>query len=288
MNGFFNINKEKNFTSFDCCNKIKYKFKEKKVGHTGTLDPNATGVMQIAVGKATKLLPLLEDHTKVYLATVKFGLLTDTLDPEGKVLNDEGKVDIRIEDINNELISLSKEESQIPPIYSAIKVDGKKMYEYAREGKTVELKPRPVKVYQSNIASDLYYEDDHLCVKILLKVSKGFYVRSFVRDLAQRLGTIAIMSDLQRIETGNFNIENSKLLSEVTENDLISIEEVFKDLPRFDCKEYLVKLIKNGVELDERQMTCKSPFLVYYDNKLIAVYEPKDENKYKLVVYLGD
>ena len=288
MNGFFNINKEKNFTSFDCCNKIKYKFKTKKVGHTGTLDPNATGVIQIAVGKATKLLSLLEDHTKVYLATVKFGILTDTLDPEGKVLEERPNPDITLDDINDKLVELSKQDSQIPPIFSAIKVNGKKLYQYAREGKEVKLEPRPIKIYESKMASDLYFEDDHLCVKILLKVSKGFYVRSFVRDLAEKLDSIAIMSDLQRIETGNFSIENSKLLSEVTENDLISIEEVFKDLPRFVCKEYLVKLIKNGIELDQRQMTCKSPFLVYYQDKLIAVYEMKDETKYKLVVYLGD
>lgn len=288
MNGFFNIYKEKGFTSFDVCNKIKYMMKERKVGHTGTLDPNAVGVMQIAVGKATKLLPLLEDHIKVYEPTIKFGILTDSLDPDGKILETSEVPNITLKDIEDKLEKLSSIAEQIPPIFSAIKVNGKKLYEYARNGQEVEIKPRPVKIFETMISSDFFMEDNHLCIKIKLKVSKGFYVRSFVRDLANELGTIAIMSDLTRLQTGDFEINNSKKLSEISENDLISVEDVFSYLPRFDCKEYLVRLIKNGIELDERQMTCDSPFSVYYNNKLLAIYEPSNNKKYKLVQYFGE
>ena len=288
MNGFFNIYKEKGFTSFEVCNKIKYMMKERKVGHTGTLDPNAVGVMQIAIGKATKLLPLLEDHIKVYEPTIKFGILTDSLDPDGKILETTEVPNITMKDIEEKLEKLLSITEQIPPIFSAIKVNGKKLYEYARNGQEVEIKPRPVKIFESMISSDFFMEDNHLCIKIKLKVSKGFYVRSFVRDLANELGTIAIMSDLTRIQTGDFEINNSKKLSEISENDLISVEDVFSYLPRFDCKEYLVRLIKNGIELDERQMTCDSPFSVYYNDKLLAIYEPSNNKKYKLVQYFGE
>lgn len=288
MDGFLNIYKEKGYTSFDLCNKIKHKFKEPKVGHTGTLDPNATGVMQLVLGKATKLLPLLEDHIKVYEPTIHFGILTDTLDPDGNVIKEEDVVNFNIDDVNNALKELIKQEEQIPPIYSAIKVNGKKLYEYARENKEVEIKPRKIKIYELYTVSDLYYEDGYLSIKLHMKVSKGFYVRSLVRDLAQKLNTIGIMSDLVRIQTGDFKLENSIKILDVKEEDLISVEDIFSSYPRFDCREYLVKLIKNGVMLDERQMTCKSPFTVYYNDKLIAIYEPVGNNKYKKVQYFGD
>lgn len=288
MDGFLNIYKEKGYTSFDVCNKIKHKFEEPKVGHTGTLDPNATGVMQLALGKATKLLPLLEDHIKVYEPTIHFGILTDSLDPDGKIVQEEDVPYFNMDDVNNALKELLKQEEQIPPIYSAIKVNGKKLYEYARENKEVEIKPRKVKIYELYSISGLYHEDGYLTLKLHMKVSRGFYVRSLVRDLAQKLNTIAIMSDLVRIQTGDFKLEDSIKIEDVKETNLIKVEDVFSSYPRFDAKEYLVKLIKNGVMLDERQMTCKSPFTVYYDNKLIAIYEPVGNNKYKKVQYFGD
>lgn len=287
MDGFFNIYKEKGYTSFDVCNKIKHMFHEKKVGHTGTLDPNAVGVMQIACGKATKLLPLLEDHYKIYEPTIHFGILTDTLDPEGKIIKEENVPKFTIEDVLSKLEILKSRTTQLPPLYSAIKVNGKKLYEYARENKEVEIKERPVKIYELGVISDLYYEDGYLALKLKMKVSKGFYVRSLVRDLAAELGTIGIMSDLVRIQTGDFDINNAKKLSEVNESDLISVEEVFKKYPRFNAKPYLVPLIKNGIMLDERQMTCDTPFSVYFEGKLIAIYAPL-KDKYYRVQYFGE
>lgn len=288
MDGFFNIYKEKGYTSFDVCNKIKHMFHEKKVGHTGTLDPNAVGVMQIAVGRATKLLPLLEDHTKVYEPTIHFGILTDTLDPEGKIIEEASVPSFSLSDVKAKFEILKGRTTQLPPIYSAIKVNGKKLYEYARENKDVEIKERPVKIYELDTVSDLYYEDGYLALKLHMKVSKGFYVRSFVRDLATLLNTIAIMSDLVRIETGDFKLKDAIRLSHLKESNLISVEDVFLKYPRFDAKDYLVPLIKNGIMLDERQMSCRSPFTVYHNNKLLAIYAPLDDNNYYRVQYFGD
>lgn len=288
MDGFFNIYKEKGYTSFDVCNKIKHMFHEKKVGHTGTLDPNAVGVMQISVGRATKLLPLLEDHTKVYEPTIHFGILTDTLDPEGKIIEEASVPSFSLSDVKAKLEILKGRTTQLPPIYSAIKVNGKKLYEYARENKNVEIKERPVKIYELDTVSDLYYEDGYLALKLHMKVSKGFYVRSLVRDLATLLNTIAIMSDLVRIETGDFKLKDAIKLSHLKESNLISVEDVFLKYPRFDAKDYLVPLIKNGIMLDERQMSCRSPFTVYHNNKLLAIYAPSDDNEYYRVQYFGD
>lgn len=288
MDGFFNVNKEKGYTSFDVCNYIKHKFKEKKVGHSGTLDPNATGVMQVAVGKATKLLPLLEDHNKTYIATVRFGILTDTLDPEGNVLETNIPTNLDLSIIKEKVKELSKKTKQIPPIYSAIKVNGKKLYEYARNNIDIEIKERPCKVFYSEIVTDLYDEDGYPTIRIMLEVSKGFYVRSFVRDLGEALGTIAIMQDLVRTKTGVFEIKDSYLINEVSEDSLIPIDALFSSSPIFYANDYLAKLIKNGVELDERQMKVKEPFRVYYNDKLIAIYAPSNHNKYKIVQYFGD
>lgn len=288
MDGFFNVYKEKGYTSFDVCNKIKYMFKEKKVGHTGTLDPNATGVMQVAIGKATKLLPLLEDHIKVYEPTVMFGISTTSIDPEGEIIEEKENPNLTLEMVKEKLLQLKEIKTQIPPIYSAIKVNGKKLYEYARENKEVKIEPREVKIYEASVISDFFYQDNRLCLKLRLKVSKGFYVRSFVRDLALCLDTIAIMSDLVRIQTGDFMISSSKKLDELKETDLITVNDITNHFERFNCKEYLVKLIKNGIELDERQIKTTSPFTVYYNNKLLAVYEPKGNYKYKIVQYFGE
>lgn len=288
MDGFFNINKEKGYTSFDVCNKIKHQFKEKKVGHSGTLDPNATGVMQVAVGRATKLLPILEEHNKTYIATVRFGVLTDTLDPDGKVLNIKIPTNLELSLVKDKVEVLSKRTTQIPPIYSAIKVNGKKLYEYARNNIEVEIKERPCKIYHSSVISDLYEDDGYPTIKIELEVSKGFYVRSFVRDLAEELGTIAIMQDLVRTKTGVFDIKDSYLINEVSEDSLIPVEALFSSSPIFFANDYLAKLIKNGVELDERQMTVNEPFRVYYKDKLIAIYAPNKNNKYSIIQYFGE
>lgn len=286
MDGFLIVNKEKGYTSFDCCNKIKHKFKISKVGHTGTLDPNATGVLVIALGRATKALPLLEEHTKEYLATVRFGAKSDTLDIDGniEVTNIGYKPDIN--KIKETLNILKEKETQLPPLYSAIKVNGKKLYEYARENKEVEIKEKSIKIYDLDLASDLYLSDGFYHIKLKMKVSKGFYVRSLIRDLGEIINCDTLMSDLVRLSSGDFKIEDSKLIDDITESDLIPLIKPFDKLERLDIKEYLYKLVLNGITLDERQIKTDKMFIVRYNGKDLAIYEPIDKYKYKVKLFL--
>ena len=286
MDGIIVINKPKGITSREVVNKVCKLLNTKKVGHTGTLDPIATGVLVLCVGKATKLVETLTSNDKEYVATVKLGILTDTLDTDGTII-EKKCVNLDKDKLVNVLNSFIGTYNQEVPIYSAVKINGKKLYEYARENKEVEIKERPIKIYELEAISDLYYEDGYLALKLRMKVSKGFYVRSLVRDLANELNTIGIMSDLVRIQTGDFNILNSKKLSEISCDDLMKIEDVFSKYPRFNARPYLVPLIKNGIMLDERQMTCDCPFTVYFEDKLLAIYAPKDDRYYR-VQYFGD
>ena len=286
MDGFFIIDKEKNYTSFDVCNKIKHKFFNSHVGHTGTLDPNATGVLVVSVGNACKTLQLLEDKTKEYLCTIEFNKSYDTIDPTGKIVETSNK-DITIDEIREAINVLSKRESQIPPSFSALKVNGKRSYELARKGIEVKHEPRPIKIYKTEIRSELRKIDDCYYIDIYLYVNRGFYVRSFVRDLCEMLNICGNMYDLRRLSSGIFNIDKAKKIDEISESDLISVNDAFSYLDKLEVKDYLVNLIQNGVVLDERQITTDKPFIVTNKGKDLAIYQPSDKKyKYKRVVLL--
>ena len=189
MNGVLIINKTKGYTSHDIVNVVRKKLNTKKVGHTGTLDPDATGVLPILVGTATKISKYLIEHKKTYIATVKLGYRTDTADSSGKVI----EVDKRFQKIDNKkiedvLASFLGKQKQVPPMYSAIKVDGKKLYEYAREGKEVEVKPREIEIY--DICLEGYDNNDEIRFKV--NCSKGTYIRTLCESVAEKLGTIRI------------------------------------------------------------------------------------------------
>lgn len=285
MDGFLIIDKPKGITSQTACSKIKYLLNEKKVGHCGTLDPNATGVLVIALGKATKTLKLIEGDSKAYVARIQFGILTDTLDICGKVLEEKNMI-FSFEALVKALEKLKKEESQIPPLTSAIKVDGKKLYEYQREGKDVLVKPRFVKLNHYKIVSDIERIDGHLEVSILVDVSKGYYVRSMARDLGELLGGCAILKDLRRIRSGNSKIEDAKGLDNLKKEDLIPIFSFLK-LKSIKIKDYLIPLVKNGITLDERQTNLNEAFYVDSSEGILAIYEPKENGKYKPVILFG-
>ena len=286
MDGFLIINKDKGITSFGVCNKLKKITNTKHVGHTGTLDPNTTGVLVVLLGKACKTLPLIIEHTKEYKTTILFGKSSDTLDSSGKILEDRF-VDISKDELLNAIDKVSKYSEQVPPMFSAIKVDGKKMYSLAREGLEIELKPRKVCVNSYKVLSDIYDLDGYKAIDLYLNTTKGFYVRSFIRDVAQILGVPALMQELERISSGNFNIKDSnKLDSPNLLDHIIPIEEVFKNLDKLEVKDYLVPLVKNGVVLDERQIVTDKPFLVYNRGTLLAIYDVVMTNKYKPVVIL--
>ncbi len=193
MDGIIVVNKPSGSTSHDIVSKIRKKLNIKKVGHTGTLDPLATGVLPILLGNGTKLSKYLINHDKEYIATIKLGVKTDTADIEGTVI-EEKKVPLFTEkQIMNALESLKGKQKQIPPMYSAIKINGKKLYEYARSGESVEVKPRDIEIY--NIVL-IKYKDNRIQFKVAC--SKGTYIRSVCEEIAQKLNTVGTMSALER------------------------------------------------------------------------------------------
>ena len=260
MDGIILINKEKGCTSHDVVNKVKHIFNE-KVGHTGTLDPNATGLLPILIGKGTKLSAYLINHDKEYEVTLKLGIKTDTADSEGKVINEQ-KVDNSImqsEKIVKVLDSFIGKQMQTPPIYSAIKINGKKLYEYACKNIEVEIEPRQIEIF--SIQLDEINEDEKI-ICFTVKCSKGTYVRSLCEDIAERLGTIGYMKELNRVKVGIFDIKNSIKIEELENNkdnedflkrNLISIEELFIKLYGENNTIFLsdgkLNLFLNGVKL---------------------------------------
>ena len=264
MDGVIIINKQKNFTSHDVVNVIRKKLNIKKVEHTGTLDPNATGVLPILVGKATKISKYLIAHDKTYIATIKLGEKTDTGDNEGQVIEEKlVPTDLKKEDINNVLQSFLGKQKQVPPMYSAIKINGKKLYEYAREGKEVKLEAREIEIYKIQL---LEYKNSK--IKFEVECSKGTYIRTLCEDIAKKLGTVGYMEELQRTKVNNFKIGDSVLLDDITlenvEENLIKIEEVFKEKDKIELDNKKLELFLNGVKL-----TYDLPKDIYriYNNK---------------------
>ena len=206
MDGILIINKPKNYTSHDIVNIVRKKLNIKKIGHTGTLDPNATGVLPILIGQATKTSKYLLEHDKTYVATLKLGKKTDTADSEGKIIEEDLNLkEFGEEKIEEILKTFLGEQQQIPPIYSSIKVNGKKLYEYARNGQEVEIKPRDIEIY--NIFLKEYNKKDEIIFEV--ECSKGTYIRTLCEDIAKKIGTIGYMKELQRIKVNGFEIKNA-------------------------------------------------------------------------------
>ena len=254
MDGVLNIRKEKGYTSFDVVAKLRGILHMKKIGHTGTLDPEAEGVLPVVLGKATKLVDLLTEKQKTYEALLHLGLETDTQDMTGTVLR-EKTVKVTEDEVRAVISDFLGEQQQIPPMYSALKVDGKKLYELAREGKTIERKARKVHFYEIDIKKiELPY------VRFSVTCSKGTYIRTLCHDIGQKLGCGGCMEELLRTRSGNFVWEDSMTLAQVEEavkNDtigdrVISIGQVLKDYPEIFCTREGDRLLENGNALAER------------------------------------
>ena len=250
MDGIVIINKEKEYTSHDVVAKVKKILNEKKVGHTGTLDPNATGVLPILLGKGTKLSKYLINHNKIYEATLKLGEKTDTADIEGKITEekDVNKENLSQENVTKVLKEFIGKSKQVPPMYSAIKVNGKKLYEYARKGQTIEIKPREIEIYGIEL---LNINNNEISFKV--HCSKGTYIRTLCENIAEKLETVGYMKELKRIEVGEFNIKNAITLKELESKKgkaLISIEEFLKDKQLINLNSKKVKMFLNGVNLE--------------------------------------
>ena len=256
MDGVLNIRKEKGYTSFDVVAKLRGILRMKKIGHTGTLDPEAEGVLPVVLGKATKLVDLLTEKQKTYEALLHLGLETDTQDMTGKVLREQ-PVNVTEEEVIAVIRSFLGEQQQIPPMYSALKVDGKKLYELAREGKTVERKPRTVHFYEIEIKKiELPY------IRFSVTCSKGTYIRTLCHDIGQKLGCGGCMEELIRTRSGNFDLEDSMTLAQVEEavkngtieNRVIRIGQVLKDYPEIFCAREGDRLLENGNALSEKMV----------------------------------
>lgn len=272
MDGIIVVNKEKGYTSHDLVSKVKKILKE-KVGHTGTLDPLATGVLPLLIGKGTLCSKYLINHNKEYIAVLKLGVSTDTIDSEGKVL-EEKKVDSSIlEKTNAEKIlsSFIGKQIQEPPIYSAIKVNGKKLYEYARKGESVEIPKREIEIYDMELRGINKIENE---IEFKVRCSKGTYIRSLCFDLAKKLGTIGYMKDLKRLKVGEFSIENSITINEQTtkediEKNIITIEELFKNEEKIELDTKKLILFLNGVRLNYNNKD--EVYRIYSSNKFIGL-----------------
>ncbi len=282
MDGIIILDKPKGITSQTALNKIKRKLNVSKIGHNGTLDPNATGVMVVALGKATKLIKYLDKHDKTYIATIVFGLDSDTLDTCGNITKDIlMKPDLN--ELNKALEELKNEEEQIPPLTSAIKVNGMKLYEYQRKNIDIKIEKRDVTLYDYEIKSDLRFINNHYEIDIMLHVSKGFYIRSLARDLGILLGGCAILKELRRTKSGEFSIDDSIKIEDLNKDKIISIFEMFK-APIIEVSDYIAKLVLNGVILDERKAKLDEIFYVKSKSGIIAMYEPYEKYKYKPLI----
>ena len=273
-NGVLLIDKPAGFTSRDIVNQVGKIFHTKKIGHTGTLDPMATGVLILCIGSYTKLVDNLTSKNKEYIAVMQLGLLTDTLDITGKTLKEES-VNISKDQIYAAFKNFPREYNQEVPSYSAVKINGKKLYEYAREGVSVTLPKRIVNIYSLEILSI-----DGNRVTFKTSVSKGTYIRSLIRDLGVSLKTYASMRSLRRVSQGEFTIDKCLKISDITENtSLLTLDDLFS-YPHFALNDTEYQKVLNGNKLFLKSASLY--LLLTYQNKTIALYM-KDGDTYRII-----
>lgn len=294
LDGVLNIYKEKGYTSHDVVAKMRGILKQKKIGHTGTLDPDAEGVLPVCLGQATRLCDMLTDHDKTYRAVMLLGVETDTQDSSGQVLSQKN-VDCTEETVRQAIDGFVGAYDQVPPMYSALKVDGKRLYELARQGKVVERKARPVTIYEITIESVELPR-----VTMTVHCSKGTYIRTLCHDIGQKLGCGACMESLLRTQVERFRLEDSITLGELekirdageTTKYLISVEQMFSGYPAAAAKKEADSLAHNGnpvklsqVELGQGNMEIKlqpgDRFRLYDSEGLfLGIYEYQQEKNW--------
>ena len=290
MDGIILINKQKNYTSHDVVNKVK-KITKSKVGHTGTLDPNATGVLPLLLGNATKISKYLINHDKEYEVLLQLGTKTDTADAEGKIIEEK---DVNIDSLSEEnvkkvLSTFLGKQKQMPPMYSAIKVNGKKLYQYARQGQEVEIKPREIEIYKIKLIN---LDKKQKQISLVVSCSKGTYIRSLCEDIADRLGTVGFMKELNRTKVGEFNIKDCVTIEEFEEkynkndfSDIITIEEIFKENPKIELDNLNIKQYLNGVKI--KVPAQDAVYRTYLSNKFIGLGIVKESYLKRDWVFLG-
>ena len=298
INGIINVYKIKGFTSHDVVAKLRGILKQKKIGHTGTLDPDATGVLPVCLGSATKLCDILTEKKKEYIAKVQLGVTTDTQDMTGMILQ-ESSVCVSEEDVKSVLKEFIGLYHQIPPMYSALKVNGKKLYELAREGKEVERKARPIYIDEIEVL-----EINLPVFTIRVACSKGTYIRTLCHDIGQKLGCGAAMASLERTKSGQFTLETALTLEEiekrvkevpqqereqVIKEFLIPVDEMFQEYAELSLQPAFERLVENGNSFEERNLKeefqkChredKSQYRIYCKNHVfMGIYEYREKEK---------
>ncbi len=264
MNGIILINKEKGYTSHDVVNIARKVLHTKKVGHGGTLDPDATGLLVLCVNKATKALQFISNDAKVYQARLTLGLASDTYDISGEILERQDVREYTQEEIVAALESFMGVSKQVPPIYSALKVKGKKLYEYARNNEEVHIEPREITITAIELIG---YKDNVIEFKVAC--SKGTYIRSLCVDIAAKLGTIGLMSDLVRLKAGNFSIDDAVSVEQLKNNEyvILPVETALKDFPALVVDE---KIVIHGKPIES---SLQGEVAIYNkDGKILAIY----------------
>ncbi len=298
-NGVINIYKEKGFTSHDVVAKMRGILKQKKIGHTGTLDPDAVGVLPVCLGSATRLCDMLTDRDKEYIACMRFGVVTDTQDMSGTVL-EEKEVTVTEDAAREIAASFIGEYAQIPPMYSAIKIDGKRLYELARQGREVERKPRNVTLHEIEVLSVQLPE-----MTFRAACSKGTYIRTLCHDIGEKAGCGGAMVSLKRTKSGRFTADTAITLEELTKlrdedkinQVLIPVDEMFEELAAVHVPEPFVKLLQNGNsfylrQILERRLFCNGEEVKVYnqEGRFFGIYR-YEETERRFVpqkMFLGD
>lgn len=282
-NGIIPVYKPMGFTSFDVVAKCRGILKTKKIGHAGTLDPMATGVLPIFIGTATKACDILPDNDKAYIADFKLGIKTDTEDITGKVIETADVSLIKKEDTENIIPFFTGEIMQIPPMYSAVSVGGKRLYELARKGIEVEREPRKITIYNLSLES---FDEEEKTGRLYIECSKGTYIRTLISDIAGKAGSIATMTALTRVKASGFSLSECVTLEELSamENPyekIVPIEKVFSYLPRIEIKGAQERMYRNGIRLSIKKMQFKkgeSEYAVFGENEFLGTAVADYEN----------
>jgi tRNA pseudouridine55 synthase len=280
MNGILNIYKPTGITSFDVVRIVRKISNVKKVGHAGTLDPEASGVLPVCIGKATRAIDYIMGDFKIYEAELKLGVITDTYDREGAILK-ESEVNANEDEIMQAINSFIGEINQVPPMYSALKVNGKKLYELARAGIEIERQARPILIYNIDVT-----EINIPYVKFRVKCSKGTYIRSLCYDIGELLNCGGMMWNLQRIATGQFHIEDTinieDLNAENISKHIMPIEKIFEGNTKITIEDRFVKFLLNGVVVKDKALSSKFQENITYsiynnDNNFIGIADKSND-----------
>lgn len=287
MDGILNVYKEKGWTSFDVVAKLRGILKMKKIGHAGTLDPNAEGVLIVALGGGTKAISYLEDRTKTYEAVLKLGVCTDTEDIWGKVIS-ENEVNVTQAEIMEAVRKFEGEIEQVPPMYSALHHDGKRLYELAREGKVVERKARKITVEAIHV-NEIHLGDDENTVTMTVRCSKGTYIRTLCKDIGEALGCGGCMAALTRTRVGSFTLDESLNLSQIEaavsageiEDRVVAMDQLFNAYPDVTVSEELERLALNGNKIPlaavtGEELTGGSYVRISTKDKFCGIYQVKE------------